>query len=415
MAKNSYGRPLIVDYRADASAKLLDRVQFIDKQSQGKYDERWLQTLISRYPNILPIDQIEPGLAPPVSVCMELPLPSGCVDNLFVTPEGDIIVGEMKLFRNPEARRKVIAQILEYANGLGSFGYEDLEQAIRKAESPLGNGKRQDASLFEIVSAAAGSEQLSEGHFVDAVSRNLERGRFLLLVIGDGIRTSTERLAKHLQANAGMHFTFALVELAMYHWTEEPDKYLVQPRILARTTNIERAIVTIENERIVSRAAEKHGARAGTRSSLSAEKFYETLAESVPLSVIASLQSFIRRLEELDVTQDFGKTSLILRWRDDELGWNLGSVLTSGRVWTDVINLQADAVGLLDLAHAYQREIAEAIPGAYVKKPPQRTSWYVAKDDTYLKVEDLLAHADAWFNAIQTFTRGAAKALQQSS
>ena len=38
------------------------------------YDERWLQELIFKNPSILPMDQIEPGLAGLIPICMELPL-----------------------------------------------------------------------------------------------------------------------------------------------------------------------------------------------------------------------------------------------------------------------------------------------------------------------------------------------------
>jgi hypothetical protein len=57
---------------------------------------------------------------------MELPLPSGYVDNLYATPDGDLIVGETKLFRNPEARREVVAQIIDYAKDLSALTYESL-------------------------------------------------------------------------------------------------------------------------------------------------------------------------------------------------------------------------------------------------------------------------------------------------
>ncbi len=50
------------------------------------------------------MDQIEPGIGPLVPVCMELPLHVGSVDNLFITPEGHLVVVEVKLWRNPEAR-----------------------------------------------------------------------------------------------------------------------------------------------------------------------------------------------------------------------------------------------------------------------------------------------------------------------
>ena len=82
------------------------------------WSERRLQELIHDHPTCLPLDQIEPGIGRLVPVCMELPLRVGSVDNLFVTPEGNLVLVEVKLWENPEARRKVVAQALDFATAL---------------------------------------------------------------------------------------------------------------------------------------------------------------------------------------------------------------------------------------------------------------------------------------------------------
>jgi hypothetical protein len=64
---------------------------------------------------LLPIGAIEPALAGAISVCTELPTPSGFVDNLLATDRGDLAIVECKLWRDPQARREVIGQIIEYA------------------------------------------------------------------------------------------------------------------------------------------------------------------------------------------------------------------------------------------------------------------------------------------------------------
>src|SRR3546814_21173574 len=59
-------------------------------------------------------------------------------------------------------------------------------------------------------------------------------------LVGDGIRSEVERLTESLQLHAGFHFTFALVELAVYGL---PDiGFIVHPRTLARTCMIERGV-----------------------------------------------------------------------------------------------------------------------------------------------------------------------------
>ena len=104
---------------------------------------------------------------------------------------------------------------------------------------------------------------------------------------------------------------------------------------------------------------------------------------------------------------------MILRWRPDEKrAWNLGSITTSGKVWTELLNAQADAVGLLNLSHAYLKRLAVAVPGATVKEHSKPTSWYVAKGGTYVTIDELLAHADEWRAAIHEFIAAASNALK---
>ncbi len=43
------------------------------------------------------MDEIEPGIGHLIPVCMELPLRVGSVDNLFITPEGNLVIVEVKL------------------------------------------------------------------------------------------------------------------------------------------------------------------------------------------------------------------------------------------------------------------------------------------------------------------------------
>ena len=121
---------------------------------------------------------------------MELPLPSGFLDNLLVTPLGDLIAVECKLWRNVEARREVVAQIIDYAKDLQTLTYDALESAIRKARS------EPSFNLHTSVTASCDetTDMLDEPHFVDAVSRNLRRGRCLLVILG-GVYSPQLRLS----------------------------------------------------------------------------------------------------------------------------------------------------------------------------------------------------------------------------
>jgi hypothetical protein len=84
---------------------------------------------------------------------------------------------------------------------------------------------------------------LDEARFVDSVARYLQRGEFLLLVVGDGIREGAGALVEFLEGHGTLHFTFGLVEVAIYRTPAEA--LLVQPRIVARTEIVRRFVVQL--------------------------------------------------------------------------------------------------------------------------------------------------------------------------
>lgn len=172
----------------NAHGKLLTRLDFTAGSGlgDGKYDEAWLQELLHRFPECLPVDELEPGLGPLIPIGMEVPTATGYIDNLFVTGDGNIVLVECKLWRNPEARRRVLSQIIDYAQGLSRWRYSEFDAAVRKSLDARRNlsGK----SLLELM----GQDDIDEQIFVDSIQRNLRMGRILLLVVGDGIREDTE-------------------------------------------------------------------------------------------------------------------------------------------------------------------------------------------------------------------------------
>lgn len=200
-----------------------------------------IQALVQAHPAMLPIAEIDPSFIGPVPICRELSTPAGPIDNLLVTPGGLPVLVECKLWRNPEARREVVGQILDYAKELSRWSSSDLQREVSRNLRQPGN------AMLELVRAAG--HEVDEADFNDALTLNLRRGRFLLLIVGDGIREGVEAIAEYLQAHAGLHFTLGLVELPIY---AIPDGgKLVVPRVLARTQLIERQVVAVPPGHVV--------------------------------------------------------------------------------------------------------------------------------------------------------------------
>jgi hypothetical protein len=195
--------------------------------------EAAIQRLVQDNPACLPIAEIDPLFSDPVPICLELNTPAGPIDNFMVTSSGLPVIVECKLWRNPEGRREVIGQILDYAKELGRWSSSDLQREVGRRLKRGGN------VLLELVRAAG--HDVDEIAFNDALTLNLRRGRFLLLIVGDGIREGVETIAEYLQAHAGLHFTLGLVELPIYVL---PDgSRLAVPRVLAKTQLITRTVV----------------------------------------------------------------------------------------------------------------------------------------------------------------------------
>lgn len=173
--------------------------------------------------------------AGPVPICRELNTLAGPIDNLMVTPTGLPVLVECKLWRNPEGRREVVGQILDYAKELSRWSASDLEREVGKRLKRSGN------PIIEMVRTAG--HDIDEIEFNDSLTINLRRGRFLLLIVGDGIREGVEAIAEYLQTHAQLHFTLGLVELPIFE-TPAGDRIVV-PRILARTHVIRREVVGI--------------------------------------------------------------------------------------------------------------------------------------------------------------------------
>ena len=101
--------------------------------------EAYIQALIHDYPACLPIPEIDSIFSDPVPICTELNTPAGPIDNFMVTLSGLPVLVECKLWRNPEARREVVSQILDYAKELSRWSSSDLQREVSRRLKRDGN------------------------------------------------------------------------------------------------------------------------------------------------------------------------------------------------------------------------------------------------------------------------------------
>lgn len=231
--------------RIGRSAVVVDSNGCVEKLSRipfmsGSFNEAWLQELIASNPSILPSHEVGSEYSPLVCIGKEVPVGSGdtqgYIDNLYVTPSGNIVIVETKLFRNQEARRTVVAQIIDYAKELQRWDASKLDKV---AADYTYQHEGQASRIIDLMARNGFLSFSDEAKLVDRLNINLKKASFLLLIVGDGIRSNVEQLADFLNDNTSMAFHLALVELEVYQHGSDT---IVIPNLLTKTSVIERYI-----------------------------------------------------------------------------------------------------------------------------------------------------------------------------
>lgn len=280
----------------------------------GDFDEAWLQQTIFENPHVLPIAQIEPVFGGAVPVAREMQTGRGPVDIALVNGEGYPVLVETKLWRNPEARREVVAQAISYAAAMSGWDAERFAEAVARARGESGGAV---ASLTRAVQRA---ESFDERGFWDRLTANLRRGRVLLLIAGDGIREGVHELTDALQAAPHLSFALALVELPVYDLGD--GQRLMVPRVPLRTTEIARRVIEVRSRPGPAEIVEIDGGGGGRRPPvarrLSHAAFLERLRAAAGDRAADFVQWVADRVEGSDrFYTSMSKRGLAIHWRDE--------------------------------------------------------------------------------------------------
>ncbi|HTP36015.1 MAG TPA: hypothetical protein VMJ75_27760, partial [Candidatus Acidoferrales bacterium] len=319
-----------------------------------------------------------------------------------ITRKGNLVLVEAKLWRNPEARRVVIAQALDYASAVFRMSYSELDAAVKNARIAAGLPA---ASLFEI--ASDGENGLDEVEFVDAVIRNLGRGKAVIAVVGDGIREDLISLSTLLQGHAGQRFTFALVELAVYHTSSRPGRFIV-PSVLAQTVLLERGVI-----RIAATVPQDHGIiiespqdvstqHRGTRGmSFGEDEFYDVLGQNAP-GMADLLKAFVDKAAALDVYAEVLGGLNLKHASPSGNPLNMGSIAKGGFVDFE----PSTWWGNKGAARAYNQTVARLVGGSLIERNDGQHFVVRVGNNKMPKLSALLPrHEQAWLDAIQRYIR----------
>lgn len=221
--------PVIVSN--DRTVKRLKRIPL----NERVFQEEWLQEVLEKQPSILPSGDIDSVYARLLCVAREVEVPSGFIDNLYISAQGYVVIVETKLWKNPEAVRTVVGQIIDYAKDVCTWNYEKLDSVFR--------AYHKGQTLFSAMLEHRYQDAEDEAYFIDIVEKNLHSARFLLMIAGDGIREGTEKMAAFLNENSAMRFDLALCELEVYDLGN--GERLIVPQLTAKTKLIERTVFRV--------------------------------------------------------------------------------------------------------------------------------------------------------------------------
>jgi hypothetical protein len=166
--------------------------------------EELVQELLAKYWDLLPGDQIEPDNPRQwLFISREVAVPGGkdesgrwSLDHLFLDQEGIPTFVECKLAVNPEVRRTVVAQMLDYAaNGSAYWKMENLIEAARQEAE-----KRGDTLENAVLKLVKKDEPAAVDQYWKDVAANLQAGKVRLIFVTEEAPRELLRLVEFLNS-----------------------------------------------------------------------------------------------------------------------------------------------------------------------------------------------------------------------
>jgi len=163
----------------------------------GYSGETHLRDILYEDPDILPIEDISfssTKLSRIKLMLKEVGLPgSGSTDLVGIDKSGNIFIIETKLATNPEAKRAVIGQILEYAAFLHGRELDWLDAIVRKERNGVG-----------IMEHFEKEPDWDKEEFEQNLRDSLQEGSFILFIVVDEMNPDLKRTINYMNDVLGV-------------------------------------------------------------------------------------------------------------------------------------------------------------------------------------------------------------------
>jgi hypothetical protein len=170
--------------------------------------EKTLQDRIEEAPQLLPLSG-NPHL---IIVGREVYLKGKYADFIAIESSGRLAIIEVKLTKNTEAKREVVAQILMYAAYLQANSLETLEQEVFKDYLQLKNV----TSLLELVQSEVQYEGFDVVAFQENLRTSLANGHFRLVFVLDQAPDELVELVRYLGNVTNEELLIDLITISSY-------------------------------------------------------------------------------------------------------------------------------------------------------------------------------------------------------
>lgn len=333
--KNPNSNPCIIT--PGSSVRALKRLPRL----HAKFDENYLQELLASNPDILPANAIRDDIGDLLCIGREVGVPSGSIDNLYLTTSGYPVIVETKLWRNPQARREVLSQALDYVKDIVSEDFDWFECQWKRFRA---SRKKEDDSLVAAVSRLC-DEEIDESFYVDRVNRALAQGDVIVLIVGDGIETRLKDLVAHLcKDSSHLRYSIGLIELACYE-LNKAGELVVIPRIVNSIEPVQRAYVRVDvSDDLKGRVKVTpvitdvdNVASSARRVTLNEDDFFQAVDSAAGKSTANLMRNFYSEIiEDLSLEPDFKAAAIMLKIPHPDgngLGASVMALEKQGRIY----------------------------------------------------------------------------------
>jgi hypothetical protein len=335
--------------------------------------EEALHDLVEEAPNLLPLSG-DPNLT---VLGREVAIGPGFADLIAVDADGRLAVVEIKLRKNAEARRAVVAQILTYAAYLKSFSIDDLEAVLRPHLA------RRDATSIADAARTADQSGLFDARFFNEnLIETLSAGAFRLVLVLDEAPTELVQLVGYLESiSSGVVIDLITVaafdigsEQVIVPQRVDPDyqpEPIATPSMVRRATPPKREIDGSEAfEEAIERAATEH--QADLRRLLNWARGLET-------EKLATLRTFFGENREILLVWVRGeKAGLVSIWNDGGPYISVWRSVFVRLAWDHIEPIEqliGKSIGQGNTVPNPTEELLSALTSAYRDAAREQPSW----------------------------------------